>query len=61
LAKKFKHRQWMTRSSAVALVFLDGRVIGGVTGWENLGIAANETIVWVCAAFSILLADIALQ
>jgi hypothetical protein len=26
------HRQWMTRSFAVALVFLEGRVISGITG-----------------------------
>jgi uncharacterized membrane protein len=56
-----EHQQWMTRSFAVALVFLEGRVIGGVTGWENLGDRASETIVWVCLAFSILLADVALQ
>jgi len=49
-----EHRQWMTRSFGVALVFLEGRVIGGVTGWENLGTQANETIVWACLAFSIL-------
>src|SRR5215472_15674798 len=46
---------------AVALVFLEGRVVGGVTGWENLGSRADETIVWVCLAFSILSADLALQ
>jgi hypothetical protein len=51
----------MTRSFAVALVFLEGRVIGGVTGWENLGDRASETIVWVCLAFSILAADLVLQ
>ena len=56
-----EHRQWMTRSFAVALVFLEGRVIGGVTGWEDLSIHATETIVWACLAFSILFADIALQ
>jgi uncharacterized membrane protein len=56
-----QHRQWMTRSFAVALVFLEVRVVGGVTGWENLGIAATETIVWCCLAFSILSADIVLQ
>jgi len=56
-----QHRQWMTRSFAVALVFLEVRVVGGVTGWENLGVAANETIVWVCLAFSVLVADIILQ
>ena len=56
-----QHRQWMTRSFAVALVFLEVRVIQGVTGWEKLGLAATETIVWSCLAFSILLADIVLQ
>ena len=55
------HRQWMTRSFAVALVFLEGRVIGGVTGWEDLGVHASETIVWACLAFSILSADLVLQ
>lgn len=56
-----EHRQWMTRSFAVALVFLEGRVIGGVTGWENLDVHANETIVWACLALSILSADLVLQ
>ena len=56
-----QHRQWMTRSFAVALVFLEVRVIAGVTGWENLGIAVSETIVWMCVAFSLLLADVVLQ
>ena len=56
-----EHQQWMTRSFAVALVFLEGRVIGGVTGWENLGDRVSETIVWVCLAFSVLSADLVLQ
>src|SRR5215472_8273410 len=38
-----QHRQWMTRSFAVALVFLEVRVILGLTGWERLGPAAVET------------------
>ena len=59
--KVLEHRQWMTRSFAVALVFLEGRVIGGVTGWENLGDHANETIVWACLAFSMLFADLVLE
>jgi len=56
-----QHRQWMTRSFAVALVFLEVRVVQGVTGWEKLGMAATETIVWSCLGFSLLLADIVLQ
>jgi uncharacterized membrane protein len=59
--KVHEHRQWMTRSFAVAIVFLEVRVIGGVGGWENLGVHVNETIVWACLAFSILSADLVLQ
>jgi len=51
----------MTRSFAVALVFLEVRVIGGLGGWESLDVHANETIVWFCLAFAILSADLALQ
>lgn len=56
-----QHRQWMTRSFAVALVFLEVRVILGVTGLENHRPAPDETVVWMCLVFSILLADLALQ
>ena len=56
-----QHRQWMTRSFAIALVFLEVRVILGVSGWEALGTAVAETVVWVCLAFAILLADVVLQ
>jgi hypothetical protein len=59
--KVHQHRQWMTRSFAVAIVFLEVRVVGGVTGWDNLGIAVTETIVWSCLAFAILFADLVLQ
>ena len=56
-----QHRQWMTRSFGVAIVFLEVRVILGVTGWERLGVAVTETVVWVCLAFSLLAADVVLQ
>lgn len=56
-----QHRQWMTRSYAVALVFFETRFILGVTGWETLGVAVTETVVWVCLAFAVLLGDIASQ
>ena len=55
-----QHRQWMTRSFAVALVFLEVRVVGGITGWDNSPVI-TETIVWSCLAFSLLFADIILQ
>jgi len=53
------HRQWVTRSYAVALVFIGGRFVLGVTGWELLGIEIGQAIIWSCLAMSILLADIA--
>ena len=52
-----QHRQWMTRSYAMALVFLEVRVVAGVTGWENLVPDVSETIVWVCVALAYPLAD----
>lgn len=53
------HRQWMTRSYAVALVFFEVRFVMGVTGWEAGGALATETAVWACVAIALLLADIA--
>jgi uncharacterized membrane protein len=54
-----QHRQWMTRSYAVAIVFLESRVIAGLGGWENP--VNGETIIWVCLALSLLFADIAIH
>lgn len=54
-----QHRQWMVRSYAVALVFIEGRFFLGVTGWEQLGIEIVQAVIWSCLALSILLADLA--
>jgi hypothetical protein len=51
----------MTRRLAVALVFLEVRMISGVTGWKNLGPSVEETIVWVCVGSSLFLTDVVLQ
>ena len=57
-----QHRQWMTRSFAVAIVFLEVRVVLGVTGLGKVANGAfDETVVWACVAFSLLFADIVLQ
>lgn len=56
-----QHRQWMTRSFAVALIFIEVRVILGVTGLEKLGPHVVETVVWCCVGFSLLVGDIVLQ
>ena len=55
-----QHRQWMVRSYAVAIVFLEVRVISGLGGWDD-NPAAGEVIVWICVACALLLADIVLQ
>ncbi len=57
-----QHRQWMTRSLFVGPgVFLTVRVILGLTGLEKLGPATIETVVWICIACSVPLADVVLQ
>lgn len=55
------HRQWATRSYSVALVFITGRFVMGVTGWEALGVEIVQAIIWSCLALSVPLADVALH
>ena len=55
------HRQWATRSYAIALVFIAGRFVMGVTGWETLGVEIVQAIIWSCLALSVPLADVALN
>lgn len=54
-----QHRQWMIRSFAVALVFVEVRFILGVTGWEQLGVEMVQAVIWSCLALSLLFADLA--
>jgi hypothetical protein len=57
-----QHRQWMTRSYAVALTFFEVRFILGVTGWnEPFNWQHIEIVVWMCTACSVLIGDIANQ
>jgi uncharacterized membrane protein len=56
LGKVQLHRQWMTRSFACALIFIEVRVISGVFNWEQF----TEIIVWGCVAAAVPLADFAL-
>ncbi|MBS0373053.1 MAG: DUF2306 domain-containing protein [Proteobacteria bacterium] len=55
-----RHRRWMTRSLAIALVFLEVRVVEGLTGWGATP-ASDEMIVWLCVALGYPLADLALE
>jgi uncharacterized membrane protein len=52
-----QHRQWMTRSFACALIFLEVRVIDGLTNWTRF----DEIIVWSCVVAAVPLADFVLQ
>jgi hypothetical protein len=54
-----QHRQWIVRSYAIALVFIESRFILGTTGWEQLGVEIVQAIIWSCLAMSILVADLA--
>ena len=55
------HRQWATRSYAIALVFIAGRFVMGVTGWETLGVEIVQAIIWSCLALSLLFADVSIH
>lgn len=55
------HRQWVTRSYAIALVFIGGRFVLGVTGWETLGVEVAQAIIWSCLALSVVLADVSIH
>jgi hypothetical protein len=55
------HRQWATRSYAIALVFIGGRFVMGITGWEQLGIEIVQAIIWSCLVLSVPLADVSLH
>lgn len=55
------HRQWATRSYAIALVFIGGRFILGITGWEALGVEIVQAIIWSCLALSVVLADVSIH
>jgi uncharacterized membrane protein len=52
-----QHRQWMTRSFACAIIFLEVRTIAGLAHWDKY----IEAIVWFCVAAAFPLADLVLQ
>jgi hypothetical protein len=57
------HRQWMIRSYAVALTFLEIRLIVGIFDLDQPALDWHilETVVWSCVASSVLIGDIANQ
>ncbi len=55
-----RHRRWMTRSLAMALVFLEVRVVEGLTGLGDSP-ASDEMVVWLCVALGYPLADLSVE
>jgi hypothetical protein len=55
------HRQWATRSYAIALVFIGARFVLGITGWEALGVEIVQAMIWSCLALSVVFADISIH
>jgi hypothetical protein len=55
------HKQWATRSYAIALVFIAGRFVLGTTGWEALGVEIVQAIIWSCLALSMVVADVSIH
>lgn len=53
-----QHRQWMIRSFACALIFLEVRAI---SVFFQVPVALSETVVWACVAAAYPLADLVLQ
>ena len=55
------HRQWATRSYAVALTFIFARFIMGVTGLEAYGVEMVQAVIWSYLALSLVFADISVH
>ena len=55
------HRQWATRSYALALVFIAARFVMGTTGWERLGVDIVQAVIWSCLALALVFADISIH
>jgi hypothetical protein len=55
------HRQWATRSYAVALVFIFARFFLGTTGAEAMGVEIVQAVIWTCLVAAVPLADVSLH
>jgi uncharacterized membrane protein len=56
-----QHREWMVRSYAVVLVFLEGRVLMAVPAIGREGMDSVELVNWACFAMSLVIAEFILQ
>lgn len=55
------HRQWMTRSYAIAIAFLEIRFVMGLTGLERASEPVQLACIWSCIAMALLFADVAIH
>ena len=51
------HRQWMMRSYAVVLVFLEGRVLMAIPALGQQGMDAVVLVNWACFAVSLVVVE----
>ena len=56
-----QHRNWMTRSYAIAIVFLEGRFFTGLTGIDTTNDTMSLAIIWACLALAVPIADVGIQ
>ena len=56
-----QHRNWMTRSYALAIVFLEGRFFSGLTGLDKTNDTMSLAIIWACLALAVPIADVGIQ
>jgi predicted membrane protein DUF2306 len=55
------HRQWATRSYAVALTFIFARLFIGLTGAGGMGVEMVQAVIWSCLVAAVPLADLSLH
>ncbi len=56
-----QHREWMVRSYAVVLVFLEGRVLMAIPAIARHGMDSVVLVNWGCFALSLVISDFALR
>ena len=55
------HRQWMMRSYAIALIFLEGRVLMAIPALARQGMDAVVLVNWACFAVTLVVMECALH
>ena len=56
-----QHREWMVRSYAVLLVFLEGRVLMAIPAIAQQGMDSVVLVNWACFALSLVVAEFVLR